>query len=173
MMNPKLEKAINEQIKWELYSAHLYLSMSSWYESIGLRGFATWERVQFQEEQFHAMKFFDYVIARGGRVLLQALDAPPVEWKSPLEAFEFSLAHEQMVTGRINDLVNLALEEKDHATYNMLQWYVDEQVEEEANASEIVTKLGMIEKEGASGLLYMLDKELGTRVFTPPAAGQQ
>ncbi len=173
MMNQKVEAAINEQVKWELYSAYLYLSMASWYESIGLKGFAAWERVQFQEELSHAMKFFEYVIARGGRAILQPIDAPQSEWPSPVEGFEFQLAHEQVVTGRINDLVNLAIEEKDHATYNMLQWYIDEQVEEEANATEILDKLKMIKKEGGAGL-YMLDKELGTRVFTPPApAGEQ
>lgn len=169
MMNPKVEAALNEQIKWELYSSYLYLSMASWYESIGLRGFANWERVQAQEELAHALKFFDYVIARGGRVILQAVDAPPREWASPLAGFEFQLAHEQTVTGRINDLVNLAIGERDHATSNMLRWFVDEQIEEEANAGELVDKLRMIGEDGGSGLLYMLDKELAARIFTPPA----
>jgi ferritin len=169
MMNPNVETALNEQIKWELYSSYLYLSMASWYESIGLRGFANWERVQAQEELAHALKFFDYVIARGGRAILLTVDAPPGEWESPLAGFEFQLAHEQVVTGRINDLVNLAIEERDHATSNMLRWFVDEQIEEEANATELVEKLRMIGEDGASGLLYMLDKELAARVFTPPA----
>lgn len=173
VLKKSMEDALNEQIKWELYSAYLYLSMASWYESIGLRGFASWERVQFLEEQAHAMKFLDYVIARGGRVILQQVDAPPADWKSPQKGFEYQLEHEQHVTQRINNLVNLALEEKDHATYNMLQWFIDEQIEEEANASEILDKLKMIEKEGESGILYMLDKELATRVFIPPAASNQ
>jgi ferritin len=171
MMNQKVETALNDQIRWELYSAYLYLSMSSWYESTGLRGFAQWERVQAQEELAHAMKFFDYIISRGGRAILQPVEAPPSEWKSPREAFEYSFAHEQKVTGLINGLVNLAYKEKDHATANMLQWFVDEQIEEEANASEIVGKLKMISEEKGTGLLYMLDKELGTRVYTPPATG--
>lgn len=168
MMNKKVEKALNDQIRWELYSAYLYLSMSSWYESIGLRGFANWERVQAQEERDHAMKIFDYVISRGGRVKLQAIDAPDTEWKSPLDAFRFSYAHEQKVTGLINALVDLSFEEKDHATYSMLQWFVNEQIEEESNASEIVNKLELIEKETGGSMLYMLDKELGTRIYTPP-----
>ena len=171
MINEKVETALNDQIRWELYSSYLYLSMSSWYESIGLRGFARWERVQAQEELAHAMKFYDYIISRGGRVILQPVDAPPSEWESPLDAFEFSYAHEQKVTELINTLVNLAIEEKDHATTNMLQWFVDEQIEEEANASEIVEKLKMIREERGTGILYMLDKELGARIYTPPAMG--
>jgi len=170
MMNQKVERALNDQIKWELYSAYLYLSMSSWYESIGLRGLANWERIQAQEERDHAMKFFDYLISRGGRITLQAIDAPDTEWESPLAAFRYSYAHEQKVTGLINALVDLSIAEKDHATYNMLQWFVDEQIEEEGNANEIVNKLELIEKEKGSGMLYMLDKELGTRVYTPPAS---
>lgn len=169
MMNERMQNAINGQIKWELYSAYLYLSMSVWYMSSGLKGFAQWERVQAQEELAHALKFLDYVTARGGRVELQAVEAPPKDWKSPRDAFEFSLAHEKKVTGMIHDLVNLAIAEKDHATYNMLQWYVNEQVEEEENATEIVEKLRMIEDERGKGMLYMLDKELGSRVYTPPA----
>ena len=169
MLNARIEEAINDQIKWEFYSAYLYLSMSTWYESTGLRGFANWERVQFQEEQAHALKFLDYVIARGGRVILQQVDAPQAEWESPRRGFEHQLEHEQLVTSKINNLVNLAIEEKDHATYNMLQWFVNEQVEEEANATEILDKLRMIEEGGGSGMLYMLDKELQARVFTPPA----
>ncbi|WP_317137432.1 ferritin [Methanochimaera problematica] len=166
-MNPKIEKALNEQVKWELYSSYLYLSMSSWYESKGLRGFANWEYVQAQEEKDHAMKIYKYVISRGGRMLLQPIEAPPTEWKSPLDAFEVSLKHEVKVTSLINDLVNLAQKEKDHATINMLQWFVDEQIEEEGDAGQIVDQLKMIEKDGGSGMLYMLDKELGARVYVP------
>jgi ferritin len=173
MMNPNVEKALNEQVRWELYSSYLYLSMSSWYESIGLRGFANWERVQAQEELAHALKFFDYIIARGGRAILLPVEAPPAEWASPLEGFEFQLAHEQKVTALINGLVNLAIDERDHATSNMLRWFVDEQIEEEANAGELVDKLRMIGEDGASGLLYMLDKELATRVYTPPATAKE
>lgn len=170
MINQKIEKALNDQIRWELYSAYLYLSMSSWYESIGLRGFANWERIQAHEERDHAMKFFDYVISRGGRVILQPIDSPESEWESPLEAFRFSYAHEQKVTTLINTLVDLSITEKDHATYNILQWFVDEQIEEEGNAIDIVTKLELIEKEAGSGMLFMLDKELGVRVYSPPVS---
>ncbi|MBN2733978.1 MAG: ferritin [Methanomicrobiaceae archaeon] len=166
-MNPNVEKALNDQIRWELYSSYLYLSMSSWYESVGLRGFANWEYVQAQEEKDHAMKIYQYIISRGGRVKLQAIDVPPYEWKSPLDAFRVSLEHEQKVTSLINGLVNLAIKEKDHASTNFLQWFVDEQIEEEGDAGQIVDQLKMIEKDGGSGLLYMLDKELGTRVYTP------
>lgn len=162
-----MESALNDQIKWELYSSYLYLSMSSWYESKGLKGFAQWEYVQAQEENDHAMKIYRYVISRGGRVVLQPIEAPPSEWKSPLEAFEVSLEHEQKVTGMINNLVNIAIEEKDHATHNMLQWFVDEQIEEEDDAGNVVDQLRMIEDGGGSAMLYMLDKELGTRVYVP------
>jgi len=172
-INLKVEKALNDQIKWELYSSYLYLSMSSWYESIGLRGFANWQRIQAMEERDHALKIYDYVISRGGRIILQSIEAPQSEWKSPLAAFCHSLSHEQHVTLMINDLVNLAIEEKEHATNNMLQWFIDEQIEEEADAGEIVDKLKLIEKDGGSGMLYMLDKELGMRIYTPlaPATG--
>lgn len=166
-INKRMESALNDQIKWELYSSYLYLSMSSWYESKGLKGFAQWEYVQAQEENDHAMKIYRYVISRGGRVVLQPIEAPPSEWKSPLEAFEVSLEHEQKVTGMINNLVNIAIEEKDHATHNMLQWFVDEQIEEEDDAGNVVDQLRMIEDGGGSAMLYMLDKELGTRVYVP------
>ncbi|EHQ35817.1 ferritin [Methanoplanus limicola] len=172
-MNPKIEKELNEQIMWELYSSYMYLSMSSWYESIGLKGFANWESVQAQEELEHAMKFYSYMISRGGRVKLQAIKEPPTEWASPLDAFEASLEHEKFVTSRINLLVELAIEERDHPTNNMLQWYVDEQVEEEANAEEILNQLRLMGSQGNSSLLYMLDKELATRVYTPPATDKK
>lgn len=167
VLNPKVEKALNDQIKWELYSSYLYLSMSSWYESKGLRGFANWQYIQAREEKDHAMKIYQYVISRGGRVKLQPIDAPPSEWKSPLDAFTVSLEHERKVTSLIYDLVGIAVKEKDYATNNMLQWFVDEQIEEEGDAGEIVDKLKMIDRDKGVGLLYMLDKELGLRVYTP------
>jgi len=167
-MNPAVEKALNEQINAEFYSAYLYLSMSSWFDSIGLRGFATWERVQAMEERDHALKIFDYVLARGGRAIMQPIAAPPTEWMDPKDAFETQMAHEIKVTGLINNLVNLSMDEKDHATVNFLQWFVNEQVEEEENARTILEQLKMISQEKGAGLLYMLDKELGTRVYTPP-----
>lgn len=169
-MNEKIEKAINEQINKELYSAYLYLSMAGYFESVSLPGFANWMKVQFQEEQFHAFKMFDFVVERGGRVKLHAIDSPPGEWDSPLAVFEEVCAHEAKVTGYINDLVDLAITEKDHATNNMLQWFVGEQVEEESTAGEIRDKLKLIGNEG--GGLFMMDKEFSARVFTPPPANE-
>lgn len=168
-MNPKIEKALNEQINAELFSAYLYLSMSSWFDSKGLRGFANWERIQAMEERDHATKIFDYVLTRGGRAIMTKIDAPKTEWKDPKDAFETQLAHELKVTSLINNLVNLSISEKDHATMNFLQWFVNEQVEEEDNARTILDQLSMISMEKGVGLLYMLDKELATRVYTPPA----
>lgn len=172
MINEKMLAALNKQINWEMYSSYFYLSMSSYFESVGLKGCANWMRVQAQEELFHAVKFYDYIISRGGRVTLLTIDAPPAQWPSALKVFEDVYAHEQKVTGLINALVDLALAEKDHATFNMLQWFVTEQVEEEENADAIVQKLRMISGEKGVGLLYMLDRELGQRVFTPPATGK-
>ncbi len=167
-MNEKMEKALNDQIVAELYSAYLYLSMSADFEAKNLSGFANWMRVQAQEEVSHAMKFFDYVNERGGAVKLAAIDGPKTEWKSPLEAFEDAYNHEVKVTGLINGLVEMAMETSDYATLQMLQWFVEEQVEEEASADGIVQKL-MLAKD-APGALFMIDKELATRVFVPPAA---
>jgi ferritin len=167
MLDSKMEKAINKQIVAELYSAYLYLSMSSYFEEQGLGGLASWMRVQFQEEQFHALKMFDYVVERGGRVKLGAIDEPPSDWDSPLAVFENTLEHERKVTGLINKLVDLAHEISDHATDSFLRWYVTEQVEEESTAEDIRSKLKLIGSNG-QGLL-MLDRELGARVFTPPA----
>lgn len=167
-MNPRIEEAINEQINAELYSAYLYLSMSSWFDSAGLKGFANWERIQAMEERDHAMKFFDYIAARGGRAVMKAIEAPPASWESPQQAFETQLAHELTVTSLINNLVDLAIAEKDHATVNFLQWFVSEQVEEEENARDIRDQLSMISQEKGAGLLYMLDREMGARTYTPP-----
>jgi len=170
MFNKKMEKLFNEQINEELYSAYLYLSMVAYFESINLPGFANWMRVQTQEEVMHAMKFYDYINQRNGRVVLTALADPQIEWKSPMDAFEAAYKHELHITAKINELVNLAIEEKDHAANMFLQWFVNEQVEEEKNPSDIIQKLKMI-KDSSEGL-YMLDKELATRVFTPPPANQ-
>ncbi len=167
MLSENMEKALNEQVKWEYYSAYLYLSMSAYFEDKGLPGFASWMRVQEQEERFHAEKFFGYVNERGGRVILETIEAPPSAWDSPLKAFEDTLGHEREVTRRINALMDVAMAEKDHATTSFLHWFIDEQVEEEANVSDVLNKLKMVETAG--GGLFMLDKELGARVFTPPA----
>ncbi|MDA8165004.1 MAG: ferritin [Desulfobacteraceae bacterium] len=167
MLNRKMEQAINDQINAELYSAYLYLAMEAHFAAEGLPGFAAWMRVQTQEELFHAMKMYDFVHGRGGRVALGAIPKPPGKWKSPLDVFENVLAHEQKVTGLINVLVDLALAEKDHASHVFLQWFVTEQVEEEASAGEVLQKLRLIGKD-ANGL-FVLDRELGLRTFTPPA----
>ena len=168
MLGKKIEEAFNEQINWELYSGYLYLSMSAYFLSINLNGFANWMRVQATEELTHAMKFFDFINERGGRITLLETKAPPKEWESPLAAFQDAYEHEQFVSNRINDLVNLALEEKDHASNNFLQWFVAEQVEEEASVDEVAQKLKLIGGDG--GGLFMIDQELAQRVFTPPAA---
>jgi len=167
MLSEKTENALNDQMNFEMLSANIYLSMATWFDSKNLSGFAQWMRVQYQEEMFHAMKLGRFINERGGRVLIGAIAAPQTEWDSPLAAFENALAHERIVTGRINDLVSMAVEEKDHATANFLQWYVGEQVEEEASADGVIQQLKLM--EGAAGALFMLDRELGQRVFTPPA----
>lgn len=165
MLSKKMEKAFNDQIKWEYFSAYLYLSLSAYFSSLGLPGFANWMDVQFQEEQFHARRMFDYVNEKGARVALQSIDAPQNAWKSPLAAFEFALNHEYAVTKRINDLMTLAQKENDHASAIFLQWFVSEQVEEEASFGDTVNKLKLV---GDGGGLFMLDRELATRVFVQP-----
>jgi ferritin len=170
MISKTMEKALNEQINAEMYSAYLYLSMEAYFRSLNLRGFANWMRVQMQEETTHAMKIYDYVDDRGGRIVLKSIAAPQDEWKSPLAVFEATYKHEQKVTGLINNLVNLAVKEKDHATGAFLQWFVSEQVEEEASADKIVQQMRMI--GDAPGGLFMLDHELGQRVFKSPRAGE-
>ena len=141
MVNEKMEAALNAQINAEIYSGYLYLSMASYFEDIDLAGFANWMRVQASEELEHGMKIYDYVIRRGASVTLEAIEKPQTEWDSPLAAFEHVLSHEKTVTGLINNLVDLAIAEKDHATNNFLQWFVEEQVEEEENAMEILAKV--------------------------------
>ena len=144
MLKEKIEKAINKQINAELWSGYLYLSMSSYFESIGLNGFANWMWIQAREEATHAIRLYKHVVERGGRVILTSIEKVPTQWKSPLVVFEETYKHEQKVTGLINNLTDLAIKEKDHATVNMLQWFIDEQVEEEASADEIVQKLKLI-----------------------------
>ena len=171
MLSKKMQDALNKQVNAELYSAYFYLSMSAYYESVNLPGFANWMRVQYQEETFHAMKIYDYINARGGRAILTAIEKPPTDWKSPIAPFEDTYKHEQKVTALINDLVNLAIEERDHATNSMLQWFVTEQVEEEKNASGILEQIKLL-KDAPNGM-FMIDRELGQRVFTPPAAAAE
>ncbi|MHC4911435.1 MAG: ferritin [Planctomycetota bacterium] len=166
MIGKKMEEALNGQINAELYSAYLYLSMEAYFGNENLAGFANWMRVQTQEELMHAMKIYDYVAERGGRIVLNAIEQPPAKWDSPLGVFEAVYEHEQKVTGLINELVNLAVEEKDHATNSFLQWFVTEQVEEEDNASTVLGQLKLIKDSPQA--LFMMDKEMGQRVFTPP-----
>ncbi len=168
MLSEKMQEVLNGQLNAELYSAYLYLSMSAYFQSLDLAGFANWMRVQTQEELVHAMKFHDYINERGGRVLLRSIESPPTEWTSPLAVFEYAYQHEQKVTGLINNLVDLSMEVKDHATTNFLQWFVSEQVEEEASANDVVRKLKLMGE--AAGGMFMIDRELAQRVFTAPAA---
>ncbi len=168
MLKKNVNDAINKQINEELYSAYLYLSMASYLEEMNLPGFANWMRIQFEEEQFHAFKMYDYVIERGGRVILDTIEKPESEFGTIIDIFEASLNHEQHISECINELMSLAIEEKDYASSNFLQWYVDEQVEEEAAVGEILGKLKLVEGKGQA--LLMLDKEFSERVFTPPTA---
>jgi len=161
MLSKKIENAINKQINAELWSAYLYLSMSAYFESINLGGFANWMRVQAQEEVGHAMRFYNHVVERRGRITVSAVAAPSINWKSPLNSFEDAFKHEQKVTSMIENLVTMAAAEKDYATTNMLQWFIDEQVEEELSTDTIVQKLKMIGTN--TGGLYMLDRELSQR----------
>ena len=167
MIKEKILSAINRQINAELYSAYLYLSMNAYLNSINLSGFANWMRVQALEEMTHADKFYQYIIERGGRVILELIDSPPADWASALEVFEHVYEHEQKVTKLINSLMDIAIEEKDHATISFLRWFVDEQVEEESSADGLLQKLKLIGDSGSG--LFMIDSELGQRVFTPTA----
>lgn len=164
-MDKTVEQALNEQINAELYSAYLYLSMSAWFASIGMKGMATWERVQAQEERDHAMMLYDYLLSSGGKIVTTEIKAPPTEWESPKEAFEFQLAHEKDVTASINRLVEIAQSTKDHASIARLQWFITEQVEEEENVKDILNQIGL--SADFVPYMYMIDKELGTRVYTP------
>ena len=161
MISKKMEKALNTQINAEFYSSYLYLSMAADFEVKNLPGFANWMQVQAQEEWGHGMRIYNYIHEQNGTVKLEALEGPPTEWKSPLDAFEAAYKHEQLVTSRINNLVALANEEKDYATNIFLQWFVSEQVEEEASALTIVEKLKMIGDKPQG--LFMLDRELAQR----------
>lgn len=162
MVNEKMEAALNAQLNAEVYSGYLYLSMAAYFEDIDLAGFANWMRVQAEEELEHGMKFYDYIIRRGASVTLEAIEKPQTEWESPLAVFEHVLSHEQMVTGLINDLVDLAIQERDHATNNFLQWFVEEQVEEEENAMEMLAKVKLAGDNNS--IIYTLNEEFAGRV---------
>jgi len=161
IMQAEVKKALNKQINMEYYSSYIYLSMAADFFNKNLPGFGTWMLLQSGEETGHGMKIFKFLSECGEQVELEAIDAPKKTWKTPLEAFQDAYAHEQKVTKSINMIMDLAQEKKDHATAIFLQWFVSEQVEEEAHANEIVKKLELIQDN--TGVLLMLDKELGQR----------
>lgn len=166
MISDKMCKALNNQINAEVFSSYLYLSMSSWFSERSLSGFASWMRVQAQEELSHGMKIYDYILERGGKIELGAIDQPESVWKAPVEVVEEVAKHEAKVTGLVNDLVDVALDERDHAANIFLQWFVSEQVEEEATVGEVLERMKMV--DGNSGGMFAMDMELGKRVFTLP-----
>ncbi len=173
MISQKMQDALNSQIKAELDSAYLYYAMEAYFAAEGLAGCEQWMKAQAFEEFTHAHKFITFLNERGGRVRLEKIDEPPFTWKSPLTVFEEVAAHEAKVTGLINKLVDLAISESDHATNNFLQYFVAEQVEEEASVAEVVTKMQMV--EDSPGGMYQLDKELALRPVEPfpePGAGK-
>lgn len=166
MLSEKLTKQINHQINEEMFSAYLYLSMSTFFENKGLSGFANWMRVQYQEEMFHATKFMNYLYDRGAKVKLEAIEKPENTWSSIQAIFEATLKHEQHITSKINELMSMARDENDFASQAFLQWYVEEQVEEESTADDLLNKIQIVGEKGQG--LYMMDKDLATRVFNPP-----
>ena len=171
MLTEKMQTALNGQLNAELYSSYLYLSMNAYFKSLNLDGFANWMYYQAQEELEHSMKFYDFIIQRGGKVVLAQIEAPPTEWDSPLAVFEATLAHEQKVTGLINDLVEVALEERDHATNIFLQWFVSEQVEEEESVGGVLEQLKLM--GDAQGGLFMIDRELAKRSPSASSEGSE
>jgi ferritin len=162
-INKKVEQVLNKQVNAEFWSAYLYLSMSAWCESKGMKGFANWMRVQFQEETSHALKIFNYVLNRSGEIKLEPIAAVEVSWQSLLHMFEETYKHECIVTDMIANCYEVAVAEKDHATATMLQWFINEQTEEESNALEIIDQIKLVGEKGEG--IYLLDKELATRVF--------
>ena len=166
MFNEKIEKLINEQINAEMYSSYLYLAMSSYCADLGLAGVSNWLKIQAKEELCHADFMFNYLIERNGRVVLDAIAKPPSTWENVIEIFEETLKHEQYVTSRINNILTVAMEEKDHATASFYKWFIDEQVEEEATASDVLNKLKLTKAEGAA--LFFMDQEMLKRVFVQP-----
>ncbi len=164
MLGKRMEEALNAQVNREMYSAFLYMAMSSYSNEIGLKGFANWFMVQYHEEMLHAMKMFEYIQRTGGTVKLSVIDEPPSEWNSALDMFEQTYTHEKKVTAWINELMEIAIEEKDHASQIFVQWYVTEQVEEEENDTDIIAQLKII-KDDPQGLI-LLDRELAGRMTT-------
>ena len=168
MISDKMLEALNTQINEEWYSAYLYMSMSAYASDQGLSGVPNWFRVQYGEEMTHAMKFYDYIIEQGGRVRLKAIQEPDHEFESVEAIFSGALDHERHITGCINELVSLAIEEKDYATHTFLQWFVTEQVEEEAHASDVLSRIRLVGQDGRG--LLLIDNQLAQRA---PAAEQE
>lgn len=168
-ISKKIEESFNAQMVREFYSSYLYLAMAGYFEDTGLKGFANWMRMQAEEERMHSMKFYDYILSRGGKITLGQIEAPPKEWKSTLNAFEETLKHEELVTSHIHKLASLAIEEKDHAAHSFLKFFIDEQVEEEDQVNEILDKLRLV--KDSPGGLFMLDADLGKRPLPTSLAG--
>ncbi len=166
MMNPRVEKLMNEQINKEFYSAYLYQAIAAYFAEQNLSGFAHWMNAQVQEEVIHAYKFYSHILERGGRVVLEAIEKPPVEWDSLLAAFEAALKHERFISESINKIYDAVIEEKDHASRPLLDWFVDEQIEEEDTATGNVERMKLVADHG-HGIL-MLDKELSARILPAP-----
>jgi len=166
MINKKLEKMMVDQINYEVYSAYIYLAMSAYFDAKNLPGFANWMKVQWQEELFHAKKMYTYLLAKGGRPFYTAIPDPGKEWKNAQAAFEHALKHEGTVTARINAIKSAAMALDDHATSVFYNWFVNEQVEEEKNVTEIIQKIELLGNDGQG--IYLLDKELAMRVFVEP-----
>ncbi len=166
MLNESMQKALNKQINYEFYSSQLYLSMSAYFNSVDLDGFAHWMRIQYREEVYHAMKLLDFIHTRDGRVKLDTIEEPKFEWESPLHAFQDTYEHERSITVRINELVAKSIRDNDHATQNFLQWYIAEQVEEEASAKSVMGKLKLAGNSNSAVLL--LDQEMGKRLLSIP-----
>ncbi|HEY5653088.1 MAG TPA: ferritin [Pontiella sp.] len=170
MISKKMQEELNEQMNKEFYSAYMYLAMSAYCNAIGLQGFAHWMRIQYEEESMHVTKMYDYILGQGGTIHLKTIDEPPMEYGTPLKIFEKTLEHEQFVTAHIHQLMDLAVGEKDYATQAFLQWYVTEQVEEEANVNDILAPLRMV-GDDKSGLM-MIDQQLGSRPAPTPVAAK-
>ena len=168
MIKKEVLAAINEQINAESYSAFLYLSMSAYFEEMGLSGFGHWMKIQYQEEAAHALKFFNYLTERNGKVVLKAIAQVPVDFEGIVDIFEKTLAHENHVTELIDHLMDVAVAANDHATQSFLKWFVDEQVEEEANVEKILATLKLINGQGNG--IFMMDREMNMRVFVDPNA---
>ena len=168
MISEKMQSELNEQVNKEFYSAYLYLAMAAYCTTIGLPGFAHWMRLQYEEENMHVTKMYDYILAQGGEIHLKKIEEPGKEFGSPVEIFEQTLEHEQFITRSINNLMGLAIEERDYATQTFLQWYVTEQVEEEANVNDVLNPLRMVGND--KGGLMMIDQNLSNRAGAAPAA---